>query len=454
MNNRFVVKMLVLALIVVLTAPMFGTASAQDGTIVDVASNTEGFSTLVAAVQAAGLVETLSGEGPFTVFAPTDEAFAALGEDVIAAALADPDLLTAILTYHVVSGAVMSTDLSDGMEVETVNGELLFVQVDDMGVQVGDANVVQADIEASNGVIHVIDTVLIPLPPVDPAMLSGDLIIAGSSTVGPLTEAMLGLFDDLGFAGNFSNDQIGSGGGFERLCVAGDIDISNASRPIREEEVANCAALPTPRVPLEFRVGTDALAVVVSTANDFITDVTLEELALIFSTAETWADVNPDWPAEPILRYIPGTDSGTFDYFVEEVFDENAEPILAASNTQLSEDDNVLVQGVEGSPFAIAFFGYAYYAEEADRLKILNIEGVEPSFESVEAAEYPLARPLFIYSDAAVINEKPQVAGFINFYLSNVQDVIEEVGYFPASSGAIARAKALLAASLSMGMME
>ncbi len=97
----------------------------------------------------------------------------------------------------------------------------------------------------------------------------------------------------------------------------------------------------------------------------------------LFGTAETWADVNPDWPAEPIQRFIPGTDSGTFDFFVEEVFDENEEPILNASNTQLSEDDNVLVQGVLGSPYAVGFFGYAYYVENEDTLTILDIEGVE-----------------------------------------------------------------------------
>ena len=102
-------------------------------------------------------------------------------------------------------------------------------------------------------------------------------------------------------------------------------------------------------------------------------------MAAIFSTAETWADVDAAWPAEPILRYIPGTDSGTFDYFVEEVFDEDPEPILAASNLELSEDDNVLVQGILGSPYAIGFFGYAYYQENADTLNVLSIEGVEAS---------------------------------------------------------------------------
>jgi phosphate transport system substrate-binding protein len=188
-------------------------------------------------------------------------------------------------------------------------------------------------------------------------------------------------------------------------------------------------------------VGTDALAVVVSQDNDFIEDASFEELAAIFSEAETWSDVNPSWPSEEILRYIPGTDSGTFDYFVEEVFDEDEEPILSAANTQLSEDDNVLVQGILGSPYAIGFFGYAYYAENADTLRILSIEGVEPTGASVDAGEYPLARPLFVYSDAGILAEKPQVAAFLNFYLTYVDEEVVDVGYFPASTEALDAAR-------------
>ncbi|MFQ5419597.1 MAG: phosphate ABC transporter substrate-binding protein PstS family protein, partial [Anaerolineae bacterium] len=239
------------------------------------------------------------------------------------------------------------------------------------------------------------------LPAVDPLTVSGDVISAGSSTVFPLAEVMAARFQDEGFAGQITIDSIGSGGGFERFCETGETDVSNASRPIKDSEVESCAAIG--RTPIEFRVGTDALAVTVSQDNDFLTNVTLEELAAIFSTAETWADVNPDWPAEPIVRYIPGTDSGTFDYFVEEVFDEDEAPILNAANLNLSEDDNVLVQGILGSPYAIGFFGYAYYAENADALTVLSIEGIEPSAENVDNNAYPLARPLFIYSDASII---------------------------------------------------
>ncbi|MCB9101782.1 MAG: PstS family phosphate ABC transporter substrate-binding protein [Anaerolineales bacterium] len=284
------------------------------------------------------------------------------------------------------------------------------------------------------------------LPEVDPLSVTGDIISAGSSTVFPLSERMAERFQDEGYGGNITIDSIGSGAGFERFCVAGETDISNASRAIKDTEVESCQAIG--REPIEFRVGTDALAVVVNRENDFIEGATLEELATIFSTAETWADVNPDWPAEPIQRFIPGTDSGTFDYFVEAVFDENEEPILSASNLQLSEDDNVLVQGVEGSPYAIGFFGYAYYNENQDKLKALSVEGIAPTAESAEDGSYPLARPLFIYSTADIIAEKPQVGSFINYYLTHVNDEILDVGYFPASDAAIDEAKAKLGDAL------
>lgn len=275
---------------------------------------------------------------------------------------------------------------------------------------------------------------------VNPLEVTGDIVTAGSSTVFPLSERMAERFQDEGYSGNITIDSIGSGAGFERFCVQGETDISNASRGIRDSEVESCRAIG--REPVEFRVGTDALAVVVSQANDFISNATLEELALLFSSeAEKWSDVNAAWPDEEILRFIPGTDSGTFDYFVEEVFDENEEPILSAANTQLSEDDNVLVQGVLGSPYAIGFFGYAYYAENRDVLKVLSIESVEPTGETVDRGDYPLARPLFIYSTADIMKEKPQVAAFINFYLSYVNEEITDVGYFPASSDALNTSK-------------
>ncbi len=278
-----------------------------------------------------------------------------------------------------------------------------------------------------------------------PDAVSGDIITAGSSTVFPLSERMAERFTEEGFAGNITIDSIGSGAGFERFCKTGETDIANASRAIKSSEVESCAALATPRTPIEFQVGIDALAVAVSKENTFATDVTKEELAKIFSTAEKWSDVRPEWPAEPILRFSPGTDSGTFDFFVEAVMapanpvDGKAnvaagkKAILEAQNLQFSEDDNVLVQGVKGSPYAIGYFGFAYYQENADKLTALSVNGIAPTAETAESNEYPLSRPLFIYSDAKIMQEKPQVAAFIYFYLSNVSDEILDVGYFPVS---------------------
>jgi phosphate transport system substrate-binding protein len=271
-----------------------------------------------------------------------------------------------------------------------------------------------------------------------PDAVSGDVVVAGSSTVFPLAERMIERFSEEGFDGNATYDSIGSGAGIERFCVAGESDVAGASRAIRDTEIASCQSIG--REPIEFRVGTDALSVVVSSENDFVTDVTLAELALIFSTATNWSDVRPEWPAEPIQRFIPGTDSGTFDYFVEVVFDEDEAPILAAANTQLSEDDNVLVQGVEGSPYAVAFFGYAYYSENADKLTVLSVDGVAPTQESVDDNSYPISRPLFLYSDASIMQEKPQVASFIYFFLTEVNNEIDDVGYFPANPAVLSKA--------------
>ena len=157
-------------------------------------------------------------------------------------------------------------------------------------------------------------------PVVSPQGLTGEIVTAGSSTVYPVSIRMAERFQQAGFEGSVVVDSIGTSAGLNRFCVEGDTDIANASRPIRKPEVALCDKLG--RDPIEFRVGTDALAIVVSQENDFLTAVTTEQLRQIFTTAETWSDVDPDWPDEPIQRFIPGADSGTLDFFAETVFDQ------------------------------------------------------------------------------------------------------------------------------------
>lgn len=287
-----------------------------------------------------------------------------------------------------------------------------------------------------------------PLAMYAPSAVSGDIISAGSSTVFPLTERMAELFQNEGYTGNITVDSIGSGAGFERFCKTGETDISNASRAIKSSEMDACKAIG--REPLEFRVGTDALSVVVSSQNDFLTAISLEDLAKIFSgQAKLWSDLNPAYPAKVIQVFSPGADSGTFDYFVEAVLApafKNAEgkadaaaaktALLGLAGAQFSEDDNVLVQGVEGSKYAIGYFGYAYYLENAANLKALAVNGVEPNQANVDNGTYPLARPLFIYSTAKIMQEKPQVAAFIYFYLNNLAANIQDAGYFPAPAEA------------------
>ena len=291
---------------------------------------------------------------------------------------------------------------------------------------------------------------------IDPAAYSGNIVTAGSSTVYPLAEVMAERFKEEGFAGETTIDSIGSGAGFERFCTTGETDIANASRAIKASEIEACAAIG--RTPIEFRVGTDAIAIVVSSANDFLTDVTLEELGTIFSSsAVKWSDVRAEWPNEDILRFSPGTDSGTFDFFVEVVMGplhKNAEgkadleaakkDILDSANIQFSEDDNVLVQGVEGSKYAIGYFGFAYYIENQGNLKAVALDSISPSAETAENGTYALSRPLFIYSDATILQQKPQVAAFINFFLTYVNEEITRVGYFPASDEALGAAKQAL----------
>ena len=285
-----------------------------------------------------------------------------------------------------------------------------------------------------------------PMAMYAPDAVEGDIITAGSSTVFPLSERMAELFGNEGYTGNLTVDSIGSGAGFERFCKTGEIDVANASRAIKDSEVELCAALATPRTPIAFRVGTDDLTVVVSAENDFVTTLTKEQLGKIFSGQITkWNEVDASFPAEAILVYGPGADSGTFDYFNEAVVAPlylNAEgkadvaageeAMLGLEGAQFSEDDNVLVQGVEGSPYAIGYFGFAYFSENSGALKAVAVEGVEPSQATVDDGSYPISRPLFLYSDATILKEKPQVAAFIYFYLSNVNDNISDVGYFPA----------------------
>ena len=274
------------------------------------------------------------------------------------------------------------------------------------------------------------------LPAVDPLKLEGKIIAAGSSTVFPLTEKVAEVVKDEGFKGEVTIDNIGTGAGFERFCK-GETDITNASRKINEKETAACKVKGIE--PVSFQVGVDALTVVVNPKNP-VKGVTQAQLADIYSgKIKNWKEIDPAFDKE-VKLFSPGTDSGTFDYFVEHLYKKDKKPILEA-NPQLSENDNVLVQGVEGDEGAIGYFGFAYFLGEGSKLKALELDGVAPNAETAQGGKYGLARPLFIYSSAKIMKEKPQVAGFINFYLSKLSEVLGPVGYFASSADATNGAK-------------
>ncbi len=269
----------------------------------------------------------------------------------------------------------------------------------------------------------------------DGEQVSGEVVVDGSSTVEPLTAAAGELFGEENSGVNVSVATSGTGGGFEKFCL-GQTDISNASRPIKDEEKAVCDENGVEFV--ELQVATDALTVVTSKDNDFIDCLTTDELKTLWApeaegTVTTWDKVNPQFPAEPIELYGPGTDSGTFDYFTDEI---NGEEGASRSDYNASEDDNVVVQGVSGSPNALGYFGYTYFEENADALKAVKIDSgagcVEPSAETAADGTYtPLSRPLFIYVSKKAAAEKPQVAAFVDYYVSNDAEIAEAAQYIP-----------------------
>ena len=273
------------------------------------------------------------------------------------------------------------------------------------------------------------DSTPIPYTPPEEE-LSGSVTSDGSSTVGPLTQAVAEEFGAVASDVQVSVDTSGTGGGFERFC-AGEIDVSNASRPIDDEERAICAEAGIDFY--EFTVALDGLTVVVNAENDWVDCMTIDQLNQLWapdSEVTTWADLNSEWPEEGIALYGPGTDSGTFDYFTDVV---NGEEGASRTDYEPSEDDNVIVQGVAGDQYALGYFGLAYYLENQDSLKALQIDGgsgcVEPSEETVADGSYaPLSSPLFIYVSAASL-ERPEAQEFARFYLASAATLAGDVGY-------------------------
>jgi phosphate transport system substrate-binding protein len=268
-----------------------------------------------------------------------------------------------------------------------------------------------------------------------PTNLSGTVTIDGSSTVYPITEAVAEEFQLANTGVQVPTSLSGTGGGFKKFC-AGETDINDASRPIKAEDEGEGLACTKNNIEyVELQIAIDGLTVVVNPANTFATCLTVDELAKIYGPdspqALKWSDVRAGFPAEPVNRFMPGADSGTFDYFTEVI---NGEVDAATQFATQSEDDNVLVTGVAGDVNAISFFGYAYFVENQDKLKALEVDGgsgcIAPTEATINDNSYtPLSRPLFIYPDVGKAKTRPEMKAFVDFYLDNTTTLAAEVGY-------------------------
>ena len=272
----------------------------------------------------------------------------------------------------------------------------------------------------------------------------GSISADGSSTVGPYVTAAAEGFRDAG-GGNVTVGISGTGGGFERFC-RGETDLSNASRPIKDEEAAACSESGIEY--LELQVANDALTLVVNTANDWATCLSVEELSRIWkpgSTVDSWQDVRPSFPDEPLKLFGPGTDSGTFDYFTAEI---NGKEGASRTDYSASEDDNVIVQGVAGTPGGLGYFGFSYYEEHQDTLRAIEVDGgagcVAPSAESAQAGDYvPLSRPLYVYVKASSL-ERAAVADFLRYMLDNEEEIAGRARFVPLADAQLAASKRTL----------
>jgi phosphate transport system substrate-binding protein len=263
--------------------------------------------------------------------------------------------------------------------------------------------------------------------------LSGEVMLDGSSTVYPIQEAIAEEYRAVQPDVQVTVGVSGTGGGFERFAV-GETDMSNASRPIKDNEAA--IAKENSIEFVEIPVAYDGLSVIVSNQNDFVKELTVEELNKIWTGQVTnWKDVRPDFPDHQINLYGPGTDSGTFDYWVEAIVELN-EGDTITPNFVASEDDNVLVKGVSQDKYGLSYFGYAYYQENADKLNLVAIvnpdtgEAVLPSEETINDGSYaPLSRPIYTYINTKAFKEKPQVQDYAYYMVENAGDLALEVGY-------------------------
>ena len=280
------------------------------------------------------------------------------------------------------------------------------------------------------------------LAPASAERLRGTVSIDGSSTVFPISEAVAEEFLAVQPRVRVTVGVSGTGGGFKKF-LAGEIDINDASRPIKMKEVKQASASGIGFI--ELPIAYDGLSVVVNTKNDWVDHLTITELNKIWqpgSSVTRWSDVRDGWPETKIQLYGPGTDSGTFDYFTETI---NGKSGASRPDYTANEDDNALVRGISGDEGSLGYFGYAYYAANKDKLRVVAIDGgkgpVAPTEITINNGTYaPLSRPVFIYVRPDALDRK-EVRAFVDFYIESAPMLATEVGYIPLPDSVYAGAK-------------
>lgn len=301
-------------------------------------------------------------------------------------------------------------------------------------------------------IIQGLSAVALTMAALQPALSAGTIKVDGSSTVYPITEAVAEEFQKVNRSVKITVGISGTGGGFKKFC-RGETDMANASRPITAAEMAACKVAGSDGLTvntgsrisesggveyIELPIAYDALTVVINPKNDWAKSMTVEELKKIWSPEAQgkitkWNQVRPNWPDAPLKLYGAGSDSGTFDYFTEAVTGKSKS---SRGDYTASEDDNVLVQGVSQDKDALGYFGFAYYAENKDKLSGVAIDAgkgaVAPSDKTVEDGTYqPLSRPIFIYINKKSLDQRPEIKQFVEFYLKNAAELVKQVQYVP-----------------------
>lgn len=278
----------------------------------------------------------------------------------------------------------------------------------------------------------------IQLPPVEPLKVSGNIILASVSELHSLNEQLYQRFVQEGYAGEIDLEDLADARAIALFCQEKRIDILTLSRAMGAAEIEACEA--SGRQPLAFAIGEDALILVVNRLDTFIKKVSLSQLTDLF-TVDKWSQIDSAWPNEPIKRRLLGPESTALNLLVEKAFDNDASIVLNAPNTQFFKYDEPLIQDLSTTRYAVGLLSYTAYRRSPQSFRVVSLEGVVASSETVKSEAYPLGRKLYLYTDAARLKQQNHISAFINFYLTHVGEEIEKVDLFPLTPSELSDVK-------------